>query len=176
MLWRADHDDFKANFSFAKTWNYLRDKRSDVTWRKIAFMVWYGLRLEIVYPHEIEWKVGGIDQCCILCGEKNETMDHMFFACLYSFTVWMNIAGRLIGSAITLDWNHTVASLMLPAHSRLDLCSRRWCSRQSSTLSVKNGTRGGMEVFGSRRRSSPELLINRLGIRYHLFAKSRIIR
>ncbi|CAG7904429.1 unnamed protein product, partial [Brassica rapa] len=84
--------------------------------------------------------------------------------------------GRLIGSAITLDWNHTVASLMLPAHSRLDLCSRRWCSRQSSTLSVKNGTRGGMEVFGSRRRSSPELLINRLGIRYHLFAKSRIIR
>uniref|UniRef100_M4DHU4 Uncharacterized protein n=1 Tax=Brassica campestris TaxID=3711 RepID=M4DHU4_BRACM len=60
--------------------------------------------------------------------------------------------GRLIGSAITLDWNHTVASLMLPAHSRLDLCSRRWCSRQSSTLSVKNGTRGGMEgeVLGSR--------------------------
>lgn len=125
MLWRADHDDFKANFSFAKTWNYLRDKRSDVTWRKIAFMVWYGLRLEIVYPHEIEWKVGGIDQCCILCGEKNETMDHMFFACLYSFTVWMNIAGRLIGSAITLDWNHTVASLMLPAHSRLDHVFKR---------------------------------------------------
>lgn len=141
-------------------------------------LLWYGMacvQRSFIHMRQNE-KLGGIDQCCILCGEKNETMDHMFFACLYSFTVWMNIAGRLIGSAITLDWNHTVASLMLPAHSRLDLCSRRWCSRQSSTLSVKNGTRGGMEVFGSRRRSSPELLINRLGIRYHLFAKSRIIR
>ncbi|WZZ61112.1 hypothetical protein YC2023_061219 [Brassica napus] len=62
----------------------------------------------------------GIEQCCMFCGEKNETRDHLFFACSYSFTVWTNTAGRLLGGAITPDRTDTVASLMLPARTRHD--------------------------------------------------------
>ncbi|XP_013639752.1 PREDICTED: uncharacterized protein LOC106345022 [Brassica oleracea var. oleracea] len=62
----------------------------------------------------------GIEQCCMFCGEKNETRDHLFFACPYSFTVWTNTAKRLLGGAITPDRTDTVASLMLPARTRHD--------------------------------------------------------
>ncbi|CDY63744.1 BnaC05g07780D [Brassica napus] len=65
-------------------------------------------------------KSWGIEQYYMLCGKKNETTDHMFFACPYSFNVWMNTAGRLLGSAIMPDWTDTVASLMLPCSYRHD--------------------------------------------------------
>lgn len=61
----------------------------------------------------------------MLCGEKNETRDHLFFACPYSFTVWLQTAGKLFGNAISPDWNDTVVSLLQPARSRLDSVLRR---------------------------------------------------
>ena len=125
VLLRADNDDFKANFSSVKTWNYLRDKRSEVSWRKIswfsqavsrhAFMVWFAFRDRLSTGDRM--KNWGIEQCCMLCGEKNETRYHLFFTCPFSFTAWLNIAGKLMGSAITLDWNDTVASLFQPDRS-----------------------------------------------------------
>lgn len=69
----------------------------------------------------------GIVQCCTFCGELNETRDHLFFACPYSFTVWMNISGRLLGSAITPDWDDTITTLLQPTHSRMDNVLRRLC-------------------------------------------------
>lgn len=67
----------------------------------------------------------GITQGCTLCGEVNETRDHLFFACPYSFTVWIDIAGKLMGAAITPDWEDTIASLLQPVHSRIDSVLRR---------------------------------------------------
>ncbi|XP_013624016.1 PREDICTED: uncharacterized protein LOC106329983 [Brassica oleracea var. oleracea] len=97
VLWRAGPDDFKASFSSAKTWNYLRDKRTEVVWRKLAwfpqdvprhaFMVWLAFRDRLTIGDRM--KSWGIEQCCMLCGEKNETRDHLFFACPYSFTRMM---------------------------------------------------------------------------------------
>lgn len=47
----------------------------------------------------------GIQQKCVLCGKKDETRDHLFFACPYSYTVWDRLAIRLIGSGLNPDWN-----------------------------------------------------------------------
>ena len=56
----------------------------------------------------------------MLCGEKNETRDHLYFACVYSFTIWMNIAERILGQVISPDWEETVTALMHPNRTRMD--------------------------------------------------------
>ena len=53
----------------------------------------------------------GITQGCELCGERYETRDHLFFACSYSYTVWENLAQRLVDNNINLDWQWTVQRL-----------------------------------------------------------------
>lgn len=52
--------------------------------------------------------------------EKNETRDHLFFACLYSYMVWVRVTGRLLGSRITPDWQDTLDRMHSGRVSRLD--------------------------------------------------------
>lgn len=65
-------------------------------------------------------RVWGFQQECLLCGEKNETRDHLFFACLYSYMVWIKVTGRLLGSRITPDWQDTVVRIQYDRGSKLD--------------------------------------------------------
>lgn len=67
----------------------------------------------------------GIEQCCMLCGETDETRNHLYFACPYSFTVWMNIAEKLLGKTITPDWDETIASLLLSCCTQIDKVFKR---------------------------------------------------
>lgn len=64
-----------------------------------------------------QWK---ITQGCVFCGKRNETRDHLFFACPYTYTVWTNLADKLFGCFITPDWNDTVRSLLQTTHSQID--------------------------------------------------------
>ncbi|XP_048608535.1 uncharacterized protein LOC125584289 [Brassica napus] len=50
----------------------------------------------------------GIHQSCMLCGERDETRDHVFFACPYSFTVWDTLVSRLSGHRTDPDWTTTL--------------------------------------------------------------------
>lgn len=99
-----------------------------VNWKKItwfpqavpchAFMVWLAFRDRLSTGDRMStWD---IEQCCMLCGEKNEIKDHLFFACPYSFTFWMQITRKLLGSLISPDWTDTVVSLQQPGRSRLN--------------------------------------------------------
>lgn len=133
VLWRNDQNEFKPSFSSARTWNHLRNKRDKVGWRKL---VWFG---QAVPRHSfMTWltflnrpstgdrmKKWGIEQRCMLCGEPNETRDHLFFACPYLFMVWMHTAGKLLGAAITPDWSDTVDTLLQFTISRVDSVLRR---------------------------------------------------
>ncbi|KAF3567753.1 hypothetical protein DY000_02015405 [Brassica cretica] len=44
----------------------------------------------------------------MLCGERDETRDHVFFACPYSFTVWDTLVNRLSGHRTDPDWTVTL--------------------------------------------------------------------
>lgn len=62
----------------------------------------------------------GITQPCTLCGEPDETRDHLFFACPYSYTVWDNVAGRLLGRRMNPDWSATLLSIQRTRTPALD--------------------------------------------------------
>ncbi|CAN7058410.1 unnamed protein product, partial [Brassica rapa subsp. trilocularis] len=57
-------------------------------------MVWLAFKDRLYTGTRMrEW---GMEQCCVYCREKDESRDHLFFACPYTFTVWMNVAEKLL--------------------------------------------------------------------------------
>lgn len=62
----------------------------------------------------------GIEQGCVFCGERNESRDHLYFACPYTSTVWMNVAESLLAENITPDWVDTITSLLETSRSGMD--------------------------------------------------------
>lgn len=59
-------------------------------------------------------------QGCELCGERDETRDHLFFACPYSYTVWKGFASRLLGHGINPDWQWTINRLQHMGGKEID--------------------------------------------------------
>lgn len=62
----------------------------------------------------------GIQKHCTLCGERDETRDHLFFACPYSYTVYDNIAARLLGQLMDPDCSATLLSIQHTRFAPLD--------------------------------------------------------
>ncbi|XP_048637500.1 uncharacterized protein LOC125609928 [Brassica napus] len=63
----------------------------------------------------------GVQQHCTLCGEIDETREHLFFACPFSYTMWDNVAGRLLGQRMNPDWSNTLLSIQHARFSPMDL-------------------------------------------------------
>ncbi|KAL0724291.1 hypothetical protein Bca4012_038890 [Brassica carinata] len=63
-------------------------------------------------------------QQCRLCGEPQETRDHLFFACPYSYTVWTETTGSLLPRP-SPDWSFTVTMLMSRRRSASVTCLLR---------------------------------------------------
>ncbi|CAG7905840.1 unnamed protein product [Brassica rapa] len=55
------------------------------------------------YPDSPSWFGTGSEQGCVYCGEKDESRDHLFFSCPYTFTVWMNELRRHGGVCASVD-------------------------------------------------------------------------
>lgn len=59
-------------------------------------------------------------QGCELCGERDETRDRLYFACPYSYTVWEELARRLIGNGINPDWQWTINRLQHMGEKKME--------------------------------------------------------
>ncbi|XP_013639404.1 PREDICTED: uncharacterized protein LOC106344600 [Brassica oleracea var. oleracea] len=59
-------------------------------------------------------------QICLMCGERDESRDHIFFACPFTFTVWNRLAGRLCGRRINPDWSLTLQFVTRNTLSNMD--------------------------------------------------------
>lgn len=87
VLWRRDETNYQDRFHSASTLNYQRSKKNRVPWRKLvwfsqavprhSFMVWLALRNQLSTGDRMWFWV--VMQGCPLCGEVNETRDHLFF-------------------------------------------------------------------------------------------------
>ena len=116
MLWRHSDESYKPCFSSAKTWEQIRERKPIVFWSKsvwfaqevprFSFIVWLAVKNRLATGDRM--RVWGLQQGCMLCGELDETRDHVFFACTYSFTIWDKLANRLSGSRTDPDWTITL--------------------------------------------------------------------
>ncbi|KAF2619205.1 hypothetical protein F2Q68_00041725 [Brassica cretica] len=62
---------------------------------RYAFISWLAVRDRFATGHRTsKW---GQPQVCLYCGEPDETCDHLFFACPYTFTLWIKVVGNLLG-------------------------------------------------------------------------------
>lgn len=116
VLWKAGDDDYHENFSSKKTWDQIRVKKGSVGWSKVvwftqgvprySFITWLAVKNRLSTGDRMRsW---GMIQGCTLCGEVDETRDHLFFACPYSYTVWHGLANRIMGSHTDPDWQLTL--------------------------------------------------------------------
>ena len=89
--------------SSAKTWEYLRTRKDHLPWHKIvwfsegipqqSFTVWWQFKTCCLLV--FVWDFGEFLGLCLL-GERENSRDHLFFAWPNTFTVWGDVAGRLL--------------------------------------------------------------------------------
>ena len=148
-LWRHGDEDYKPTFSSKATWEQLRVHNPKLPWCKVVwfqqsiprfvFIIWLAFQDRLsTWARSRAW---GCVQPCFLCGEPDETRDHLLFACPYSFTIWIDLVGFLLGSRVNPDWTITVTCLLSPRRREIDICILKlalqatihsiWCERNS---------------------------------------------
>ncbi|XP_013713812.1 uncharacterized protein LOC106417576 [Brassica napus] len=129
FLWRYDEGVYQDSFNAAKTWEQIWSKRAEVVWSRSvwftqgiprhAFLVWLAIQNRLSTGDRMrKW---GIHQGCVLCGERDETRDHLFFACPYSYTVWDRLASRLVGRRINPDWHDMLRYTQAGTSNEMDM-------------------------------------------------------
>ena len=84
---------------------------------RYAFITWLAFRDRLATGHRTsQW---GQPQCCMFCGEPGETREHMYFACPYTYTLWLQVVGNLIGVELDPDWDITVSSFLTRKYDRI---------------------------------------------------------
>ncbi|XP_056847394.1 uncharacterized protein LOC130498071 [Raphanus sativus] len=128
ILWKQGEDDYQEKFSTTKTWEQIRVKKDTVQWSRVVWfaqgiprfslITWLAVRNRLATGDRM--RAWGMIQECTLCGERDETRDHLFFACPYSFTVWHGLANRILGTHIDPDWQLTLENLQGQRAGTLD--------------------------------------------------------
>lgn len=94
VLWRHSQQEYCNSFSASYTWEQIRQVKPIVSWERViwfaqgvprfSFIVWLAIWNRLSTGDRMRsW---GQTQCCMLCGEPDETRNHLYFACPYSFT------------------------------------------------------------------------------------------
>ena len=128
VLWKHAENTYESHFSSNKTWDQIRVKKDKVVWSKsvwfpqgvprYSFIVWLAIKDRL--STGVRMRAWGIQQICLMCGERDESRDHIFFACPFTFTVWNRLAGRLCGRRINPDWSLTLQFVTRNSLSSMD--------------------------------------------------------
>lgn len=127
-LWKQGPDIYQEKFVSKSTWDLLHFTKDKVVWFNIG---WFSQAIprqafitELAYRNILDTgdrvRLWGHTQICLFWGEPNETRDHLFFACPYTYTVRTMLFSRFLGSRINLDWTRTIASLKSNRLTKLD--------------------------------------------------------
>ncbi|XP_013601566.1 PREDICTED: uncharacterized protein LOC106309022 [Brassica oleracea var. oleracea] len=129
-LWHHGDGVYKPAFCSKATWEQLRTHYPKIAWSKVvwfqqsiprfAFITWLAFQGRL--STGARSRAWGCIQPCLLCGEPDETRDHLYFACPYSFTVWIDLVGFMLRSRVNSDWAITVTSLLSPRRKEIDTC------------------------------------------------------
>lgn len=91
VVWKNDKEVYTDSFSTTMTWNSLKSKKDKVIRRHLVwfsqvipcqpFILW--LAFQNCLSTGDRMRTWCIDQGCMLCGERDETRDRLFYACPY---------------------------------------------------------------------------------------------
>ncbi|XP_018436062.1 uncharacterized protein LOC108808405 [Raphanus sativus] len=127
LSWKCGENSYIERFVAAETWHLIREHKTEVQWHKLfwfsegvprySFITWLAVRDRLATGHiTSQW---GQPQVCIFCGEPDETRDHLFFACPFTFTLWIRVVGNLLGIDPDPDWEETISCLMTRSYDKL---------------------------------------------------------
>ncbi|XP_013728309.1 uncharacterized protein LOC117134395 [Brassica rapa] len=127
VLWKRGANDYGTKFHSSETWDQIRVHKDTVIWSKIvwfpqgvprfAFITWLAVKDRLATGHRTRrW---GQPEHCLFCGEPDETRDHLFFACPYTFTLWLKMVGNLFGTDPDPDWDITLSTMLSRPYDRL---------------------------------------------------------
>ncbi|XP_074315183.1 uncharacterized protein LOC141651366 [Silene latifolia] len=107
----------QAGYTPAGCYEWLRDDRTKVDWHnaiwdswnlpKHRFMGWLTAHRALHTNSKLKSFGMDVDGLCFLCGQTEETQDHLFFECAYSRRViakLMDVSGLTLPVSDTLKW------------------------------------------------------------------------
>lgn len=163
FLWRRDREEFNERFSTSHTWDQIREHHHQVSWRntiwfsqgipRCCFIAWLAIWNRLSTGARM--RIWGQQQACVLCGEPDETRDHLFFACPYSFTVWAAIAGKLLRTRLTPDWEETIVAINTLTGDRNRGILLRLCFQVSIYFIWRERN---ARIHGNGYKTSPQLV------------------
>ncbi|KAG7588567.1 Reverse transcriptase zinc-binding domain [Arabidopsis suecica] len=129
VKWMHKPGEYQSSFSSKCTWNLIRDTSTKVSWSTLvwfpqgvprySFITWLAVKDRLSTGQRMRrW---GQIQFCPLCGERDETRDHIFFACPYVFAIWSTLCTPLLRRHTTPDWHDTVRAILAKQSPRIDI-------------------------------------------------------
>ncbi|XP_018459799.1 uncharacterized protein LOC108830703 [Raphanus sativus] len=119
VLWRKNDADFCKHFSTSETWHRIHTHNPPQDWSKVvwfsfgvprfAFITWLAVKNRLSTGARM--RAWGQTQGCLFCGEPFESRDHLFFACLFTYMLWIETVGTLLGRPPDPDWETTLQYL-----------------------------------------------------------------
>lgn len=117
--WRID-GNLRQRYNTGEVYTYLKGDQQLVSWAKIvwfshgiprhSFLTWLVL-LDRCPTRDrlIRWGLN-VDPNCLLCNTGPESINHLYFECPYSTSIWTQIANRA-GLQLTTTWEGTLNQL-----------------------------------------------------------------
>ncbi|XP_056862414.1 uncharacterized protein LOC130510093 [Raphanus sativus] len=59
----------------------------------------------------------GVDQSCLLCNSAQESKDHLFFSCSFTYSIWSELLTRSPISSPPSHWNDVLLALKSGSYS-----------------------------------------------------------
>ncbi|XP_021844803.2 uncharacterized protein [Spinacia oleracea] len=110
----GDIDQFitHGKYSIQKMYLHLRQNATTVSWKRIicnskaspkaTFIVWLALQNRLATKERLlKWNMQ-IDGGCVSCQTQVETLEHLFYECIFSKRVWSSVLSK-IGVDITIQ-------------------------------------------------------------------------
>ncbi|VVB16555.1 unnamed protein product [Arabis nemorensis] len=153
VKWRHYSGEYKDHFSTKATWEQLRTVNPKVWWHKIvwfshaiprhSFITWPAIRDRL--STRARMRTWGLNHACLLCGEVDETRDHLFMASPYSFTIWNWLCCGLPGRRIP----------RLGDHSSVHYSAEHWDDSLLHRLALQAIVYGIWRERNNRRHQQP---------------------
>ncbi|XP_058217275.1 uncharacterized protein LOC131328341 [Rhododendron vialii] len=104
-----------GHYNTKHTWEALRNRGEKVQWASLvwfsrsvskwSFILWLACLRRLSTKERLRHRGLTIDSVCVLCSQRDETLQHLFFACSYFRSIWMVILQRFLVQRDPEEWD-----------------------------------------------------------------------